>query len=155
MNRKQNFIAIFAIALMALGTSLLFSCNADDEEYDFNGAYTMANGVMTRNGDAYNENVFTRVCEFKNHSMHFIGVNARAENVSFLLLANSGLTKFKCYNISLRSGCSEESSSATLYETQPSDTTNVCVSVSITIREGNSRMTGNEIMTIRKCDFKQ
>ena len=51
MNIKQNFIAIFAIALIALGTSLLFSCNADDEEYDFNGAYTMANGVMTRSGE--------------------------------------------------------------------------------------------------------
>ena len=51
MNRKQNFIAIFAIALMALGTSLLFSCNADEEEYDFNGVYTMANGMKTRSGE--------------------------------------------------------------------------------------------------------
>ena len=57
MNRKQNFIAIFAIALMALGTSLLFSCNADEEEYDFNGVYTMANGVKTRSGENTNTQI--------------------------------------------------------------------------------------------------
>ena len=60
MNRQQNFIAIFAIALMALGTSLLFSCNADDEEYDFNGVYTMANGVKTRSAEGgQNQNITT------------------------------------------------------------------------------------------------
>ena len=48
MNRKQNFIAIFAIALIAIGANLLTSCNADDEEYDFNGAYTMAGKLQTR-----------------------------------------------------------------------------------------------------------
>ena len=50
MKSKINFTAIIAVAMIAMSVVVLGSCNAEDDDYNFEYG-TLAKGVMTRSGD--------------------------------------------------------------------------------------------------------
>ena len=50
MKSKINFTAIIAVAMIAMSVLVLGSCNADDDDYNFEYG-TLAKGVMTRGAE--------------------------------------------------------------------------------------------------------